>query len=252
VDGRTLVVVAAVVVAGCGGPAADAGPERTLTPVPVPDSPTATAQALPPGVASDGVADVDALVAAHAAALAGRSFTARVRTTYDGLSGSRVLRVEGARRYAYHDATVTTAGNRTEFVDGEHRYSRSTRNGLVFELHPPANHSELYGWMVRSTLRSALPTGNATVFRTRLDGRTHYELRVDRSTHPRFEAFRNYSARATVRADGFVRAVTVSYVRGETNVTRTVAYGSVGSTTVERPAWVEHRWGTDPTPRGVD
>ena len=258
-DSRTPVVTALVVgvlvVAGCGAPAAGPGPTQTLTPAPVPERTATPAEPLPPGVAGGDVTDVDALVATHAAAVKGRSFTVRIRTEYDDLSGFRELRVESARRYAFRDATVTTAGNRTEFVDGKHRYSRSTRNGLEFGLHAPANRSERYGWMIGATLRSVLPTGNVSVFRTRIDGARYYELRTEAPAHPRFERFGNYSARATVRSDGFVRHVTVSYVRQyrgrQTNVTRIVAYTDVGSTTVERPDWVDRWWGTDPTPRGA-
>lgn len=255
---RTLAVVVVVVLAGCGSMAADPDPEptRTLSPAPVPETATPAASPLPPGLSGGGIADVDALVRAHVDALDGRSFTLRVRERHDDLTGFRVLRVESADRYYFHDATVSVAGNRTAFVDGEHRYSRSTREGLQYDLGPAVNRSAAYGWLVALPVRTPLSVGNASVYETRVGDERRYEVRIDRAVHPRFESFRNYSVRATVHPDGFVSRLTVSYVRvggnGRTNVTRRVRYSNVGTTTVDRPTWVERRWRTDPTPRRLD
>ena len=95
-----------MVAAGCSAPAADPGPTRTLMP-----AATATrVSPLPPGVLGESVTDVDALVAAHAAAIEERSFTVRIRTSYDDLSGFRVLRVESARRGSPADGGPTLLG----------------------------------------------------------------------------------------------------------------------------------------------
>jgi len=250
---RTLAVVLAVVLAGCGSLAADPGTPRTLSPAPVPEPTTQADSPLPPGLSGGGVTDVDALARAHVAALEGRSFTLQVNESYDDLSGFRVLRVERRDRYSFHDATVSIAGNRTEFVDGTHRYSRSTREGLRYELGPAVNRSAAYGWIVAPPVRTPLSVGNATVYETRVAGERRYEIHIDRAVHPRFDSFRNYSVRATVHPNGFVSAVSVSYVRvyqgKRTNVTRRVQYSGLGTTTVDRPPWVERRWGEDPTPR---
>ena len=250
---RTLAVVLAVVLAGCGSLAADPGTPRTLSPAPVPEPTTQADSPPPPGLSGGGVTDVDALARAHVAALEGRSFTLQVNESYDDLSGFRVLRVERRDRYSFHDATVSIAGNRTEFVDGTHRYSRSTREGLRYELGPAVNRSAAYGWIVAPPVRTPLSVGNATVYETRVAGERRYEIHIDRAVHPRFDSFRNYSVRATVHPNGFVSAVSVSYVRvyqgKRTNVTRRVQYSGLGTTTVDRPPWVERRWGEDPTPR---
>jgi hypothetical protein len=249
---RTLAVVVAVVLAGCGSLAADPGSAPTLSPAPVPEPTTRAASPLPPGISGGGVADVDALVRAHAAALDGRSFTLRISERYDDLGGFRVLRVERRDRYYFHDATVSVAGNRTEFVDGEHRYSRSTREGLRYELGPAVNRSTAYAWLVALPVRTPLSVGNATVYETRVAGERRYEVHIDRPVHPRFDSFRNYSVRATVHPDGLVSNLTVSYVRvhgdERTSVTRRVQYSGLDTTTVDRPTWVERRWGPDPTP----
>jgi len=255
---RTFAVVVVVVLAGCGSMAADPEPKptRTLSPAPVPETATPAASPLPPGLSGGGIADIDALVRAHVDALDGRSFTLRVRERHDDLAGFRVLRVESADRYYFHDAAVTVAGNRTAFVDGEYRYSRSTREGVQYELGPSVNRSTAYGWLVDLPIRTPLSVGNASVSETRVAGERRYEVSIDRAVHPRFDSFRNYSVRATVGPDGFVSRLTVSYVRvgqeGRTNVTRRVRYSDVGTTTVDRPTWVERRWGTDPTPRRLD
>ncbi|WP_225308125.1 MULTISPECIES: hypothetical protein [unclassified Haloarcula] len=71
-----------------------------------------------------------------------------------------------------------------------------------------------------------------------------------------FEPADNYSARATVRPDGLVRSLTVSYWDRSRNslVSYEIRYSAVGETTVSRPTWVRKRWGnaTDSDPELSD
>lgn len=249
-DRTRLLVVALVVLAGCGSLASEPEPEptQTLTPAPVPEPTPTPSDPLPPGVTTSGVTDRDALVAAHTAALANRSFTLRVRISRGDETNLRLLRVEDARRYYYRDETQAVEGARTEFVRGQFRYARTVESlaGLQFGRYLGADYADRYGQVPGKTLGSYLPAGNATVLRTTAGGQRRYELRADRPPEREVNPRRNYTVRATVRPDGFVTALEASYVLphdgGETNVTVTVEYSDLGATTVDPPDWVVRRW----------
>ena len=251
---RTLLVLLVVLVAGCGSLVEGTDSTPTVTPAPVPEPTTTAPSPLPPGVTGERVADIDALAEAHVAVLTEDSFTVRTRVVRGNQTGERVLRVETPRRYYYHDAMILTTGTRTEFIDGAHRYRRTTRGGLYFSRAEPGNVTELYGWALQLPVRSYLPTGNATVAETRVDGTRYYEVRLDRETHPRLDNLRNYTARAVVRSDGLVRSLEVSYVRSSggqrVNVTHVTTFGGFGTTTVDPPDWVVDRW-QEPGPDGA-
>lgn len=248
---RTLLVLLVVLVAGCGSLVGGGDPTPTVTPAPVPEPTTTASSPLPPGVTGERVADIDALAEAHLAVLTADSFTVSTRVVRGNQTGERVLRVESPRRYYYRDAMILTTGTRTEFVDDTNRYRRTTRGGLYFSRQEAGNVTELYGWALRLPVRSYLPTGNATVAATRVDGRRHYEIRLDRETHPRLDNLRNYTARAVVRSDGLVRSLEVTYVRSSggqrVNVTHVTTFSGIGTTTVDPPDWVVRRWNVPTT-----
>lgn len=251
-DRTRLLVVALVVLGGCGsfGGNPDPGPDldRTLTPAPIPESTLTPRDPLPPSVTGNGVADVDALVTAHTAALENRSFTLRVRISRDDETNLRLVRVEGHRRYYYRDETQAVEGTRTEFVLDRFRYTRTVEPpaGLQFGRYRGSDYADRYGQIPGETLRSYLSAGNVTVLRTTVNGERRYELRADRSPRREPDLRTNYSVRATVRPDGFVSSLEASYVRphdgGRTNVTVTVEHTDLDSTTVDPPAWVVRRW----------
>jgi hypothetical protein len=118
--------------------------------------------------------------------------------------------------------------------------------GIQFGRYVSSDYADRYGQVPGETLRSYLPVGNATVLETTVDGKRAYELRADRSPRQEPGPRTNYSVRATLRPDGFVRSLEASYVRphdgGRTNVTVTVEHTDLDATTVDPPDWVVQRW----------
>ena len=249
-DWRVAAVGLALVLAGCGalggtsgtadpgtGPASGA----TLTPVAVPST-TETPVTLPPGVTTAGVADADALLAAHQATLRDRSYTLAVRLEVDGDVTRRVSRVASQTRYYQRDVLVRQGVTVSRFASDRTVYTRSvtanlTRYDRFDTVRPPGSQT------VRES-RVFLSVPSATVFRTTVDGRPTFALRGTYPVHPTEPGLRNVSLRAVVAPSGLIRTLNVSYYReaDAANVTRSFAYSDVGSTTVERPDWVDDQW----------
>jgi hypothetical protein len=249
-DLRPVAVAAVVALAGCGalagaGGGAD-GPSgsdatSTLTPVPVPEV-TETPVTLPPGVAGDRVTDTTALVDAHFAALAGRSYTLRIRVTVDDARSERLFRVETPTRYYRADRLAEGGSDRTHFADGATLYTRNEfdgqhRYGRFDGVDPPSTRT------VRLS-RAYLRVGRVRVAETRVDGDPAYELTGSYDVHPAIESFRNVTLRAVVEPSGLIRTLNISYYRVNdgANVTRSFSYSDLDSTTVERPAWVDREF----------
>ena len=249
-DWRPVAVAVVVVLAGCGalggtGAGADerAGSDATptLTPVPVPEV-TETPVTLPPGLTGDRVTDTTALVDAHFAALAGRSYTLRIRVTVDDARSERLFRVETPTRYVRADRLDGGSGDRTHFADGATLYTRNEFDGQRYygrfdDVDPPSTRT------VRLS-RAYLRVDRVRVAETRVDGDPAYELTGSYDTHPAIESFRNVSLRAVIEPSGLIRTLNISYYRvnGGANVTRSFAYSDLDSTTVERPAWVDREF----------
>ena len=247
-DPRPVALVLVVLLAGCGSVVdTGAGPETdasgTLTPAPVPEV-TATPVPLPPGVAEGGVVDADRLVDAHRSALQGQSYTLRVRLRVNEDLYTRLVRVETPTRYYSHDVIGGNRGNVTQFATGPSVYTRSAFAGVVrYDRLDNAYSPE--SRTVRLS-RLFLQVGEAAVIETTVDGRPAFVVRGTYPVHPESERLRNVSVRAVVEPSGLIRSLNASYVRtgarGPANVTRSFAYSEVGSTTVERPDWVDREF----------
>jgi hypothetical protein len=247
---RAVSVALAVVLAGCGGlgnapgPAGDrTGETPTLSPVSVPES-TPIPVTLPPGVTGANVTDANALVDAHLAAVQGRSYTLTVRVRVDDERSERLFRVETPTRYYQVDRLAEPRGGTAQFADGDTVYTRTEYGGGVDfgsydDPSPPRSQTVMLS-------RAFLQVDTVRVAETRVDGSPAYELTGQYPVHPAVSSLANFSLRAVVEPDGFVRSMNVSYVRtgadDGTSVTRSFVYSDVDATTVERPAWVDREF----------
>jgi len=271
---RLLAVVTLVVLAGCGsfvgsgdggGDQTDAGPEA-VTPAPVPETtPTPDPWPVAPGLSTNGVVNVDALVAAHLRAVRDQSYVWR---EWRGTSPSETVplelrqraRVEGEDTYTHW--MVRTVGSR---VPMEANYSQYVVDGAGYAEVPS------YG-LNRTVRRSVQATGaterigtetavairlylnrssdRTTVSRTSVDGQRYYRVESEGGSVVAVANPSNVTVSALVSADGFVRSLSVRYRRDAFDGTAWVryefAYDSVGETTVDPPDWVTARNGTAP------
>ncbi|WP_436925897.1 hypothetical protein [Halosimplex amylolyticum] len=262
---RLLVALAVVLTAGCGslfgqqspGPATD-----TLTPAPVPEvTPTPERWGIAPGLSGNSVADVDALVTAHRAATAGRSYVWRERrgttTRSNGtvpLFDRTVAKVESATVYRVWTGDervrlrtgLTNVANYTEYADGTDRIVRYRYVGWRdFEhqrRHPiDATAHRHIGVSATQAIERYLAVESARVAAVGVDDRRHYEIVGRNWTRPVGDRVTNYTVTAVVSTDGFVRSLDVSYTVHSLGHPRRVryafAYERVGNTTVDPPVW---------------
>ena len=268
-----LAVAALVVLAGCGS--VFVGDERTrsgdadgtLTPAPVPEvTPTPERWGIAPGLTGAGVVDMDALVAAHREAVANRSYVwreSRGATTGFGRSLANasvpmavwtVARVESesvyslrkSREHIYLGRGVTYATDYREYADGSVRYiryddprERSDQTRAVALVPAKWNHN--VGGRRTTAIRQYLAAENATVARTRIDGRPGYVVVAHRADLSGVLDLRSYTARALVTPAGLVRSLNVTYVAVTDGVERrvryTFAYDRLDATAVDPPEW---------------
>ena len=265
-----VVLACLVVLAGCGSEGVS-GPTDTVTPAPVPDDATPTAdraQRLAPGVTADGVVAPARLVGAHVAALRGRSFATMHRSASYVANGS--LRSEVLTRGLVNDGhrrlfvvrrasgplvrSIGLSGRVEQYVAGPTTVRRTVRDGAVRYSSGRRDPGAVTGSVLLpdlvagSTLSIALD--GMTFGVTPLDGPTNatrYRLVATEVTDPETLVglagadARNATFTATVTADGLVSWFRLSYTAdrgdGPITVVRTVAFEDVGATTVERPSW---------------
>ncbi|MFB6173916.1 MAG: hypothetical protein ABEI39_04660 [Halobacteriales archaeon] len=268
---RSLFVVVAVLTAGCGSlvGADDPGrdrPTETLTPAPVPEvTPTPERWPVAPGVTGAGVADLDTLVAAHTGAAANTSYVWRERrgTTADPnatipLFDRSVAEVASPSRYYVWTSEervrlrsgLRHVANYSEFTgDGVRtiRYRLVGQSDYEYQRRHPvsASSNTFVGGAVSAALRRYLAVERATVSRTRVDGDTHYLVVGRNWTRFAGGEVTDYTVRALVSEDGFVRRLSATYTVQSVGQPRCVrysfAYDRVGNTTVDPPGWVDDR-----------
>lgn len=280
---RLLVVVGMLVLAGCGGYIQGNDSETpTLTPAPVP-TPTATPVessavdddrvGVATGLSASGLADSTTLARQHVAAINETSYvwTERYVETLATDNGSaqrettRRVTLENATTHRHVTASTETGDRslgtapydhltdgRVEYRDGYETYANGDVEYVswvdfrgeerIFERRDDVTDRAAFDTLTRGPIERYIAPDASTVMI--LDGRGNwYEVTSSApatSLQPNVE---NYSARAVIRADGFVRSLTVSYEREITGRTVDVRYSfrysDVGTATVEPPDWLE-------------
>jgi hypothetical protein len=267
-DWRVLGVVALVFLAGCslasGGPQT-AAERATLTPAPVPTATPTPADPVPdvaPGLSTTGVTDTDALVVAHVAAARETSWVWRERrrvnrsrasVTSNSTTGQLVRFAGPSTYYRWTEVQSARTGQDLQFREDYQQYADGrvlyetwnsiVENDVVYRrLDTPAVDRSFVGFATGS-IRQYLSLESARVSRLDVGERPHYEVVGTRSRLPRYGAVADYRVRAVVRSDGLVRRLNVTYTVERGNRRLDVRYGfsyrGVGTTTVERPDWVE-------------
>ena len=251
-----VLLVVAVVLAGCGGVFGDGEETATLTPAAVPtDEPTPTpVPRLAPGLTRDGVADAGALAAAHAAALDGRSFTVRRTMTYRTGTGMPVRELTSVARVARDGRFLvqrrwtgeTTLRCETAYFDGERLLVATTdaENDTEYHEAPPSSArvaTEAGGERIERVFTAA---ETRVVARSDRGETTVYRLApVERTRSNASGPGQSVRVRARITARGFVRSYTLDQGLSErqpgdpSSIVVSTRYTDVGSTTVERPAW---------------
>ncbi|WP_436907281.1 DUF7537 family lipoprotein [Halosimplex marinum] len=265
-DGRALVVVALVTLAGCSVVADGGGPDPTdtLTPAPIPTTaPTDTAapSPLPPGVTTRGTVSPSALATAHVRAVTGRSYvwTERRRTltaTGDGnwtvarnrtrsvrLEDGRTYRWSRSRRVIWTGLTLTYRPALDRYSDGDTRYVREgDTDGPVYRARPATNDSQAIALVAANRVQSYLSLRNVSVSVGRVDGERRYWVESGGDGVVDGEYAANYSVGAVVTPEGFVRRLAVTYTterRGTpTRIEYEYAYRRVGNVSVSPPDWL--------------
>jgi hypothetical protein len=263
IRGTAAVLVAFVLLAGCGSvasPGGDVTPTRTITPVPVPqETPTPRGPAvLAPGLSAEGVFDATELADAHAATLSATSFTAvRVERRHraDGSLVSRyrsVVRMSAAGdrfRYGLNQTDVRDGRVRNQslarYADGSQVYVATTRSGettysVLGDPGEPTDPSTVFRENATERVGVVRLFGSLrldVVDRRTVDGRTVYRVAVENGSQ-QFGTLRNVSLNATIREDGLVTAYRLSYEIGSLRVAVAVDFRDVGGTEVTPPSWL--------------
>ncbi|NLV15090.1 hypothetical protein [Haloarcula argentinensis] len=249
--GRVAVLLALLLFAGCG---AFGGAERqTVTPVPVPEQPQDGRAA--PAVTGDTV-DARRLAAAHRRATRNRSYVLGMRLSLEW--GTQIVSLVVEDRYHYQFRTEIVDQNYTKrvYTNGNRRYVYDERaEGAWTATRRPTPVGGVLDPDPARLIEAYLAT-NVSVDRPRDDCDTCSVTLMATDPPPAFKPANNYSVQATVRPDGLVQSLTVSYWdrSRKAPVSYEIRYSAIGDTTVSRPAWVQQRWGnaTDSDPELSD
>lgn len=255
-----LSVVVLLIAAGCSGIGGSSG--LTVTPAPVPTG-TATptpAPRLAPGIAPTGIVDPEALVAAHVSVLNGTSYTvssSRIDQYPNGSIQSRTvsriaIAADGRYHYTFDSMIRRGPGNgstvhREVWWDGDRRVSVLTRDGTT------VYRTERVDGVAQPPFDPTFHTGLATLFdlgthtvteRIALDGTTLYRLHAAGFDEGDvFGYATDVSMTSLVEERGLVREYrlrfTITRSSSPVRVTRTVRFGGIGTTTLERPEWYD-------------
>lgn len=256
---RLAVAMAIVLVctAGCssfGG--GDEASRATVTPAPVPDD-VDRPLPYPPGVNASGVTSITALSMAHRNAIRNRSYTFHerfVRTTDSEfgrtylrenetayVSDSRLYRNEvrrvqrsvngDVRRYSqstYGDAYVQYSWNPDGEVSKQMGHTRAGPEQFAYET---VFRIEEYLAADQSTVEEVVRNDTRYVHVTGTGGRPRWEWLS--------EATQYYRVSVLIRPSGLVERMEMSYRTRTTAVRFQLRIENVGTTTVEKPAWVD-------------
>jgi hypothetical protein len=269
-----LVLVLAVVLAGCGMPftGGDGGTTSpSVTPAPVPtDEPTPTpVPQLAPGLDGTGVTDPFALAEAHASVLDGTAYTVQTNVTvryangtvYTQQSTDSQLAANRTRYYVVNEVAGARIGGgqagTSLYSDGERVFVARTSagrttyriaRGVDREPAPPgellsgdeAGDERIYSLFTAVETRIADETSRNGTTRYRIVGAN---VTGEADPGSRYGDPRNVTAHATIDSRGLVNEYRLRYegaVDGaNVTVVRRARYIDVGSTTVERPPWYE-------------
>ncbi|QLG27818.1 hypothetical protein HUG10_09750 [Halorarum halophilum] len=258
----SIVVALVLLLAGCSGLTGPADERRTVNPN-LDTTPTSTAtpapdERYPPGVSADGV-DAGRLTDAHADALEGESKTVRVQTTIVATNGTTLLsrttttRTDGDTL----SASVSAVGASPEFLgpfrdfgywsDGDQTFVRQEQpNGTVQYRERPGDSMPTFGISPtgRSTVEPLLYYAEFQHVGTERRGNaTYHVLTAEPGTFELSEDARNVKLTVAVTQEGLVESTFLRYdtvLRG-VEVTYVVRFraSDVGSTTIERPGWID-------------
>lgn len=240
------------------GSALGDGSRQGASPAGDPGTDGDVAGAYPPGVGPGGVEDVEALAAAHRRTFAGASYSVWIDLYRPSRSTQRQRRVRhdvdasvDGRRYLVDwavDTPRTTEPVLTVYRDGSGRYvADATGNDTTYrraDRRPTTPVAEPFA-LRRVLVTRYLATPETTIVTSFTEsGRTQY--RIDGTGAPDVAAMARvseYEVIAVVDERGFVRKLTVEYTvladAGSYDVSLRVRYGRIGTTSVDRPSWVD-------------
>lgn len=257
--GRSALLVALLVVlAGCTAIGFGSN-SPTPTPTATPEWP----DELPPGLSTANVSDPLDVARAHTAGLTGQSFTYRATITARTTDGIRLGTVRIERRIAADgrfihrmrvDGVVPSSLANVRAVDAYSngsvvviRFRDGERNRtLVTAL--AESTIQPYDVVQKGQLYSMLSATDPVVRGpVRRGGVTYLHLKgANGSTRFGFTEASNMTFEALVSPSGVVHryalryhAVETDYTAWEGRIERTVVYEDIGTTTVQRPAWVD-------------
>jgi len=264
---RVLAVVLIATLAGCGAIAGPQDVTETVTPAPVPTPPTensATPDDAPttvaPGIAPDGIVDLEALLDHHRSVITNTSFVMEDERRETDVRTNELRNVPQSRRTVYGDdgsywryesAIDPDDPSRLRYVrdfeqygTGERAYSKWDvvgRSNTTFERLDDHPLSRNLGTPI-VTFQRYLGLENETVTRYDVGERSHYVVRGTRSSVGRYGAVENFSTRVVVREDGLIRRLDVSFVADDDGepvaVEYTARYSRLGNATVTPPEWL--------------
>lgn len=258
-----LPLVLLLILAGCSGFTGQSTPtEQVTTAAPVPTGGAGVpGDRLAPGLASDGVTDVERLGRAHDRALANRSFTQTTRsvsrfdngTVYRRLLVTTAVDADGD--YLFVSEWTRLSGRSDDVVrlvgwgNDSHNVRRLIRDGAPNETEVLGRESVAADGRNGPMLADLLARAGVTVAgENTTDGRTEYLLTargLNRETIPYASSLRQSGGRlrAVVTGEGFIRSAAgraTGTLAGEPAQVRfTASYDDLDETTVEKPAWVD-------------
>ncbi|MFB6309307.1 MAG: hypothetical protein ABEH35_08260 [Haloarculaceae archaeon] len=263
---QVLLVVLAVLTAGCSGLGVFAGEERsTITPAPVPATET-TATPEPPEAIQRAQRALDAIPERHRAILTNRSYTSYRSYVSETSEGANVtITARNVTTWVESDATfrrdawtrrVTTPSRNVWLYHNEPRFIgiRSARSVYVVDGQPRVrvweNGSDDPETVPESA--GAFATGDERTLARYLDiDVTSTEVVVREGTRLQYVAGEGTAAesarwqwfrtRAYVTEEGLVRRLVVKLgpSPGDIAATLRLRYESVGTTTVPEPEWLD-------------